>query len=135
MTFECPYCKSEFKLNADEFQCEDNTFIELYCPYCGLPDEVNEFYNEAIMEQVEIIAQNYMYEQLNQMFSKTKRSINKNKLIKMEYKPLKKTELKELKDKDTVEMEFRCDICGNHEKVLYCAGASKVFCAYCGVDL
>ena len=33
VTFECPFCESEFKLNASEFQDEDNVFSELFCPY------------------------------------------------------------------------------------------------------
>ena len=65
------------------------------------------------------------------------RSINRSGkgIIKMKYKPLKKVPFKELKDKDTVETEFACNCCDHHMKVLYCAGASKIFCAYCGVDI
>lgn len=132
VTFECPYCESEFKLNAIEFQDEDNEYIELNCPYCGLSKEVNEFYSKEVIEQMNLIAQNYMYEQLNNMFGKMKKDMNKNKFIKMKYKPLKKVGLKELQEKDTVETIFKCSTCYNHEKVLYCAGVSKVFCAYCG---
>ena len=36
VTFECPYCDSEFKLQAGEFQNDDEPFEELFCPYCGL---------------------------------------------------------------------------------------------------
>ena len=46
-----------------------------------------------------------------------------------------KWHLKELKDKDTTEEIFSCPMCENHIRVLYCAGVSKVFCAYCGVDI
>ena len=53
----------------------------------------------------------------------------------MDYKPLKKVATKELKDKDTTETEFKCSCCGRRIKVLYCAGAAKVFCPYCGVDI
>ena len=42
---------------------------------------------------------------------------------------------KELKDKDTTETEFTCTCCERKVKVLYCAGAAKVFCPYCGVDI
>ena len=48
---------------------------------------------------------------------------------------LKKVATKELKDKDTTETEFKCSCCGRRVKVLYCAGAAKVFCPYCGVDI
>lgn len=132
VTLECPYCESEFKLNAGELQDEDNIIIELNCPYCGLSKEVNDFYTKEVIEQVELIVQNYMYEQLNSMFGNMKKNISKNNFINVDFRPLKKVSLKELQEKDTVETIFKCTNCGNHEKVLYCSGASKVFCAYCG---
>ena len=64
------------------------------------------------------------------------RSINRKKsIIKITYKPLKKVYVKELKDTDTTETEFQCSCCNRKVKALYCAGASKIFCPYCGVDL
>lgn len=53
----------------------------------------------------------------------------------MTYKPLKKVNVRELKENDTQEVEFQCGNCNHHTKVLYCAGASKIFCPYCGVDI
>lgn len=135
ITFECPFCGSEFKLKADEFQSEDNSFTELYCPYCGLVNEINTFYSKEVMEQARIIAENYMADKINEMFGKFERSVRNNKFVKVEYKKLKKVNTKELKDKDTVEEVMKCSICKNHEKVLYCSGVSKVFCSYCGVDI
>lgn len=135
ITFECPFCGSEFKLKADEFQSEDNYFTELYCPYCGLVNEINTFYSKEVMEQARIIAENYMVDKINEMFGKFERSVRNNKFIKVKYKKLKKVNTKELKDKDTVEEVMECSICKNHEKVLYCSGVSKVFCSYCGVDI
>lgn len=135
ITFECPYCESEFKLLADELQNEDNEYVELYCPYCGLASDSNSFYTKEVIEQIQIIAQNYMYEELNKTFGEMAKKMNKSKAIKMKWKPLKKVSVKEVKDKDTVEEVFECNMCGKHEKVLYCAGVSKVFCSYCGVDL
>lgn len=73
---------------------------------------------------------------INNAFGKMARSINRSKgLIKMKYKPLKKVAIKELKDKDTAETQFTCSCCNHSVKVLYCAGASKIFCPYCGVDI
>lgn len=39
ITFECPYCGSEFKFMADEYHDEDMPVDELFCPYCGLIKE------------------------------------------------------------------------------------------------
>lgn len=135
VTFECPFCESEFKLNASEFQDEDNVITELFCPYCGLTNNIDTFYSREVIEQVENIAYNYMVEQVNEMFNDFKRSVRGNKSIKVDFKELKKVNLKEVKDRDTVEEIFSCPMCENHVRVLYCAGASKVFCAYCGVDI
>lgn len=136
VTFSCPYCSSEFKLNADEFQSDDEPFNELYCPYCGLSNSINSFYTDEVMEKAQAIAMNYMMDQLNKTFGSMQRSLNKHgSIIKMSFKPLEKVYVKELKDKDTVETEFKCECCNHNMKVLYCAGASKIFCSYCGVDL
>ena len=125
VTFECPFCESEFKLNADEFQDEDNVFSELFCPYCGLIDKVNKFYSKEVIEQAEAIV-------VLQLYKLTNTDVTD---LKIEAEELKKVNLKELKDKDTTEEIFSCPMCENHIRVLYCAGVSKVFCAYCGVDI
>lgn len=136
VTFECPFCGSEFKLQACEFQNEDEPIEELFCPYCGLIKEKNEFLPEDVIEQAKTLAYNYMVEELNKTFKKIQKSVERSKgIIKMEFKPLKKVTTKELKDKDTAETEFTCACCERKVKVLYCAGASKVFCPYCGVDI
>lgn len=136
VTFSCPYCHSDFKLRADEFQNEDEPFTELFCPYCGLVKEVNAFYSEEVLEKAKALATNYFIEELNKTFGKMKRSINhSSSIIKMSFKPLKKVNVKELKEKDTQEESFECRACHHHVKVLYCSGVSKIFCPYCGVDI
>lgn len=136
VTFECPYCASEFKLQAGEYQNEEEPFEELFCPYCGLAKEKNEFLSSDVIEQAKAIAYNNMVVELNKSFKKMQRSINHSKgLIKMDFKPLKKVATKELKDKDTAETEFTCSYCGRRVKAIYCVGAAKIFCPYCGVDI
>jgi hypothetical protein len=136
VTFECPYCDSEFKLQAGEYQNDDAHVEELFCPYCGLTKGKNEFLSSDVIEQAQAMDYNYMVEKLNKKFKKMQRSVNNSKgLIKMDFKPLKKIAIKELKEKDTMETEFICSCCGCKVKVFYCAGAAKVFCPYCGVDI
>lgn len=136
VTFKCPYCDSEFKLQAGEYQNDEEPFEDLFCPYCGLTHEKNNFLSQEVVNHIQALVQNYLVEMLNDAFGKMSKSINRSKsLIKMDFKPLKKVEVGELKDKDTTETEFMCEHCGHHVKVLYCAGASKIFCPYCGVDL
>lgn len=136
VTFSCPYCHSDFKLQAGEFQNENEPFVELFCPYCGLTKETSAFYSEEVLEKARALATNYYFEKLNKAFGKMQRSMNRsNGIIKMSFKPLKKVNVKELKEKDTQEESFECSICHHHVKVLYCSGVSKIFCPYCGVDI
>ncbi len=136
VNFACPYCESEFKLSAKEYQDNEMPFDELFCPYCGLSHSKDSFFTDEVKEMVQAIATNYMIEQVNKSFGKMKRSINKSgNMVKMTFKPLEKVYVKELKGKDTVEVSFKCECCNHHMKVLYCAGVSKIFCSYCGVDI
>ncbi|MGO4732135.1 hypothetical protein [Paenibacillus sp. 2KB_22] len=137
LALECPFCESEFKVNAGEFQSEDEPISNLFCPYCGLTKDKSDFYTKETVEQVEALATNYLYEQLNKAFGNMAKKINRgNKsVIKMSYKPLKKINVQELKNKDTVEEIFVCSCCEKQEKVLFLSGVSKIYCTYCGVDL
>lgn len=45
--FECPYCKSEFKVSAHDLQ-DKSVYNELFCPYCGLTKEIKYFYTREI---------------------------------------------------------------------------------------
>lgn len=108
----------------------------MFCPYCGLSKEKTGFYSEDVLEKARELATNYAIEELNKAFGKMARSVNRKKgIIKMTYKPLKKVNVRELKENDTQEVEFQCGNCNHHTKILYCAGASKIFCPYCGVDI
>lgn len=137
VTLECPFCRSEFKIKAGEFQNDDKPVIDLFCPYCGLTSGKNNFYTRETLEKAQALATNYAIELINKTFGKMARNINgKNKgVIKMDFRPLKLVNVKELKDRDTTEEIFTCSCCENNVKVLYCSGVSKVYCPYCGVDL
>jgi peroxiredoxin family protein len=101
-----------------------------------LTKDKNSFLSKDVVEKAHALAYNYMVEELNKSFKKMQRSVNRSKgIIKMDFKPLKTVATKELKDKDTTETEFTCTCCERKVKVLYCAGAAKVFCPYCGVDI
>lgn len=123
ITFECPFCDSEFKLQAGEYQNSEEPVEDLFCPYCGLSKSKDGFLSSEVIEQAQGIMYNYAVEELNKAFGKLKGSINRSKgLIKMTYKPLKKVAVRELKEKDTVETELKCTCCERSMKVLYCAG-------------
>ncbi|HBY3283449.1 hypothetical protein KGF51_10600 [Clostridioides sp. ZZV14-6045] len=136
--FECPHCESEFKLNAEEVQSNNiEEIIDLYCPYCGLKNEITNFYTKEMVEQADELIENYYIEELNKCLKGFKKINFNNKTIKIKstFRPLKKNNIKNLKTEEIVEEIFDCSNCNRHQKVLYCAGKSKVFCSYCGVDI
>ena len=79
VTFECPFCGSEFKLQAGEYQDEDIPIEDLFCPYCGLTKAKQDFLSEEVLEEVQAIAQNYLVEQLNASFKKMSKTLNRSK--------------------------------------------------------
>ena len=137
VAFECPFCETEFKLLGSDFQKAEYTYDDLFCPYCGLTSKRDRFFTKDQVEHVEGLCENYIIEQVNNMFGKTAKSVNKSKYQKAKFTPNKPVEVNELREHDTAEeIEiFRCKHCEGHEKVFYSAGKSKVFCAYCGVDI
>lgn len=113
-----------------------NLFWNCSAPTADIAKEKSAFWSKDVRDKARALAENYMIEELNKAFGKMARSINRQKsIIKMTYKPLKKVYVKELKNADTAETEFQCTCCNRRVKALYCAGASKIFCPYCGVDL
>jgi len=136
ITFSCPYCHSDFKLQSKELQSEKSSLTELFCPYCGLVKEKSSFYSDELIQNSFTLLKNYMIDACNESISAAARSINhNNSAIKMTYRPLDKESVKEIKENDTPEVAFECKSCGHHVKALYCSGTSKIFCPYCGEDI
>ena len=81
VSYECPFCKSTFSLNASEVQSNDPVYTEIYCPYCGLNDKTSNFYTQEVIEQAQNIAMNYMIDEVNKAFKKVAK--NNNKYVKI----------------------------------------------------
>ena len=90
----CPYCKSEFKVSAYDFQ-EKGIYNELFCPYCGLTNEIKTFYTREIKSNATKVGK----ENFNIQNDEKKSSLNGEKYSKMEndYKLCNKTIKKPLK--------------------------------------
>ena len=50
VTFECPFCGSSFGLRADEVKNDEGTLDKIYCPYCGLNSDSDEFLPQEVIE-------------------------------------------------------------------------------------
>ena len=156
---ECPYCKSEFKLSADDLQANGDIYFEIFCPYCGLSKEIKNFYTREIKSKTTRAKReknkNIIKEQdkkpsdnnirlsssksLDLSFSSMEIEIDKNQnkdfyQIKMDNKKLENVNIDRLKDKDLKEISYKCSICNSSEKLLS-DGKTVLYCAYCGVNL
>ena len=58
VAFECPFCEIEFKLLGADFQKEEYTYEDLFCPYCGLADKRDAFYTKEQAVHVRELCQN-----------------------------------------------------------------------------
>lgn len=130
-TYECPFCEEQFKLLASEVRNEDFELEELFCPYCGLVDSADKFYSKEVLAYIQNLAEEWMINAINKSFG----SIKSSKNFKVDFKKIKHNSITKPSEIDSVEEVFTCKVCEKHEKVLFSAGASKVFCAYCGGDL
>ena len=132
VSYECPFCQSVFGLNVAEVQCDDPIYNEMYCPYCGLSDKPSNFYTKEAIKQIQNLAMNYVNEEINSMLKKVSKN---SKNLKLTYKPLRNCTTRELKTIEGNDEIFECNNCYNHVKVNYNMGKTKVYCAFCGIDI
>lgn len=130
ITFECPYCSNQFKLNSEEFQ--DSNIIDLYCPFCGLINQIGDFYTKEVVEKAEEIAMNYAIDELNKMFKGIERNTRSSKFFKIKAKPIKKEFGKELYENiDTLEIT-KLICCNRNIKISLLDIYIGFYCPYCG---
>jgi len=79
--FQCPYCNQRFKLNGSEI--EDSDVVDLYCPICGLVNEVECFYSDEVIEMAMNTAENEAMNMIYDMFKGLERKTRSNKNFKV----------------------------------------------------
>ena len=87
IAFECPFCGTEFKLLGSDFQKAEHTYDDLFCPYCGLTDRRDTFYTKDQAIHIRDLCQNHVIEQINNMFGKMAKDMNKSKYLKSKFTP------------------------------------------------
>jgi len=130
VTLECPYCKNRFKLEVTEIEKDDVN--NLYCPYCGLLNEVNKFLPEEVIEQATIIASNYFKQLLNGYLDNVKNTFKNSNIISVKTQNFNLEHEKELFEiSDNFEnIDFYC--CNRKAKVNVIEKLGT-YCPYCGV--
>lgn len=131
VSFQCPYCNQRFKLNVNEFQ--ESEVIDLYCPICGLANEVDCFYSNEIIEKALSIAENEAMNMIYDMFKGWERKTrgNKNFNVKAGRKP--NIPINEIYENIDELIVVKANCCKKHIKVKELDRLLGIYCSYCGV--
>lgn len=127
VSFNCPHCNERFKLEMNEFEEFEGDII--YCPSCGLNDEINAFSSDDLREAAEIEAMNLLKDQINGLFKGLSKRSSKN--VRIKTKPLKKDSSPTLYEKDDLEL-FKTNCCDRVIKMNPISYSIKPYCPYCG---
>lgn len=131
LTLQCPFCSDQFKLTAQDFERED--IIDLFCPYCGLKDELSSFITDEVIEQAQILALNYVKSQMNKSIKGLENSSKGNKYISFKAgQPFKMEEDKVLFEKEELE-KITLNCCNFETKAKLIIKEIGVYCPCCGV--
>lgn len=131
VTFECPYCGNRFKLNVNEFK--ESSVIGMYCPICGLINEITNFYTSDVIEKAEEIAMNHAIDLINNMFRNLERSTKGSKYLKFKTQNIKKDTGKVLYENvDEFEIVELNNCCNKSIKVTLIDKFIGTYCPYCG---
>ena len=126
--YECVHCEKIFRLNKFFFNTTDKDV--LYCPYCGLREDIDRFYTTKFIEHKNAIAENYVARELNKQFSDLGRDL-KNSVLSISITPIEEELVEELTLTSGIELNIKCSACDeiykiedNHVVLSYCP--------YCG---
>ena len=89
--FGCPFCCEEFKLLVSEIQSDEQPIDNLFCPYCGLNDDKSAFFAMETEEHIQALVENYAIEQINKMFGKMAKEMNRSEYVKAKFSPERKS--------------------------------------------
>lgn len=127
-SLECPHCNERFKAQAGDVDSEK--VIELFCPNCGLSSERSNFIPKAVIEHAEVLAANYLQEEIFKALGKTSRKMKGSNVSMRVNKP--REEVPEmLKEDDNLE-PFRLECCDKNIKISLSQIGTVVYCPYCG---
>lgn len=131
-SFKCSLCGEEFKLLTDEAQEDD--VIELFCPNCGIPSPISNYYTADIIEHAETLVMNEAMGMLDDMLKGIERTTRRSKNITFKKgKSLPVKQPRTLFENDDLEkIEYLC--CNRKAKLSLLSKTIKPFCPYCGVN-
>lgn len=130
--FECPYCKIHFKVSVEELKASN--IMNLYCPICGLVNQIKYFYTYDVIEKVQEVAMNHAIDAINKSFKALERRTRSNKFITFKPSYLKNKYNNELYE-GPIDLEItKLKCCNKNIKVTLLDKYIGVYCPYCGGD-
>ena len=127
---ECDYCKNRFMLHQDVFL--DISNLHLFCPICGLPNNINTFYCPEVLEAAQQKAMNYMINEMQRKLGSSIKRLNVSGLIKMSLDVPKQVPEKELYTPVNEYFLFHHHCCGVDVKALEFDVQIGLYCPICG---
>ncbi|OOM09429.1 hypothetical protein [Clostridium saccharobutylicum] len=131
VTLQCPFCRQKFKATGSDVNDENN--FELFCPYCGLVTEPNEFFTDEVKEKALRIAENYFSDKLNGFASDLERSFRGGSFL--EFQKGKDFEINNPKiiiESDDMNT-YTLPCCGRKIKAQLID--DELYCPFCGGDV
>ena len=130
LEMQCDYCKGRFMLSKETFESEDN--LNFFCPICGLPNKINEFYCPEVIEKAKQVAINYEYDEIYKQLSQSFRGINKSKYIRANMNKPKHIHENELYKPTYEYIKTKLSCCDIVIKVTTLDDEIGVYCPICG---
>ena len=126
--YECPNCQKIFRLSKNLFTNSED-YHELYCPYCGLNSEIDDFYTTEFVEYAHALAERAALEELNRGLKSLERK-TRNSMVKINTKQTKMSELEMLSLHHGLDNLIKCNKCNGEYKI---EGEGIIsYCPFCG---
>lgn len=131
VTLKCPFCAKHFKIAGADANDED--IYELFCPYCGLVTEPNEFLTDEVKEKAERIIENYRNELINKFMKDIERSFKGSKGMTFKKgKDLKMNEPKTIIEAEDMNL-YKLNCCDREIKAVLID--DNIYCPFCGGEI
>jgi hypothetical protein len=129
VAFQCPHSGDRFKLSGTEY--EERSPSAIYCPLCGLSEELSAFLTDDALRVARQAAANAARELISRELANISRRSSRNGLtfrLGARARPELVEELHE--PNDLVVAAVQC--CGIHVKVDSLGAIGVLYCPYCG---
>lgn len=126
----CDFCKTRFMITGDDFENKDMPFF--FCPICGLPNDVINFYSPEVIQKAEQMAMEWAMKEINRTLGVTCKDISKSSFLKMDLKMPKKEPEKELYKPVDDYIIHKTQCCQMRVKLHELDEQIGVYCPICG---